>query len=306
MDAFAEGSRDSSIGHRRRREVSRFLLLAGALILPLAGVGCRGAGETTDLMVPRSWRGNPWGPEANAARARGDLPVIPFNDDMVAWERWGRHYLRDGDILFRMGDARAALGLFPFSKISAGIAASRFSHSGIVAMEGGEPVVYDTTTTGPQRQPFSVWLLDTRGCFGIKRPRPEYQTLAPKAVAFCRAVYHAQTPFDFDMQMGDERLYCIELTERAYREAGLPLSHPIRLDHLPRYDEHPWSVRLMKLFTQMVPHQLAYVIGNDTIGIWSSPSLELVYEAPDARSPGSPRPGPPAPSPQTLQVRPDR
>ena len=41
----------------------------------------------------------------------------------------------------------------------------------------------------------------------------------------------------------------------------------------------------MKLSTSMVPHQLAYVIGNDAIGIWSSPSLELVYEAPHAKPP---------------------
>ena len=49
-----------------------------------------------------------------------------------------------------------------------------------------------------------------------------------------------------------------------------------------------WSntiVRLMKLFTPMVPHQQAYVIGNEALGIWSSPALELVYEAPHARPP---------------------
>jgi hypothetical protein len=42
----------------------------------------------------------------------------------------------------------------------------------------------------------------------------------------------------------------------------------------------------MRLFTSMVPQQRAYVIGNDSLGIWSSPALELVYEAPDARPPG--------------------
>jgi hypothetical protein len=236
-------------------------------------------------MVPRWWRGNPWGPLANEARRRGTIPTVPNNPDMAAWEDWGRRNLRDGDILFRMGDARAACGLFPFSKVSAAIACSRFSHSGIVAIEGGQPVVYDTTTTGPQRQPFPIWVLDTRGSLGIKRPRPEYQALAPRAVEFCRAVYHAQVPFDYDMKMGDDRFYCIELTERAYRQAGLPLSRPIQLDHLPHYADHPWLVRLMKLATSMVPNQKAYVIGNDGIGIWSSPSLELVYESRDPRPP---------------------
>jgi hypothetical protein len=81
-------------------------------------------------------------------------------------------------------------------------------------------------------------------------------------------------------------MYCIELTERAYGSAGVPLSKPMRLDELPRYKEYPNIVRLMKRFTDMVPEQRAYVIGNDSIGIWSSPSLDLVYDAVDARPPG--------------------
>ncbi len=249
------------------------------------GLGCRGAGEATDTMVPRWWRGNPWGPAANAARVRGELPTVPNNPDMDAWAVWGKTHLREGDILFRMGDARAVLGLLPFSRISAAIAGSRFSHSGIVAFEGGEPVVYDTTTTGPQRQPFRIWVLDARGSIAVKRPKAPYQHFVPSAVAFCRAAYQAQVPFDYNMKLGDEKFYCIELTERSYRQAGLPLSRAIRLDQLPRYHDYPKVVRLLKRFTSMVPGQEAYVIGNESIGIWSSPALDLVYEAPDARRP---------------------
>ncbi len=268
-----------------RRFAPRRAMPILAVVAIVAAAGCRGAGETTDRMVPRSWKGNPWGPQANAARAAGTIPSVPNNPEMIAWEGWGRENLKDGDILFRMGDARAVMGLFPFSRVSAGIAASRFSHSGIVAIEGGLPVVYDTTTTGPQRQPFPIWLLDTRGSFAVKRPHDPTGEYGPKAVAYCRSVYEKQTPFDFNMTIGDDKLYCIELTERAYGSAGLPLSKPLRLDHLPRYNEYPKVVRLMQLFTSMVPEQLAYVIGNESIGIWSSPALDLVYESPHARPP---------------------
>jgi hypothetical protein len=227
------------------------------------------------------------------------MPMVPNNPEMTVWENWGRQNLKDGDIVFRMGDARAVLGLFPFSKVSAAIAASRFSHSGIVAVENGEPVVYDTTTTGPQRQPFQIWVLDTRGSFAVKRPRDPYGDRAAKAVEFCRAVYKSQTPFDFNMKLGDDQLYCIELTERSYQSAGLPLSQPLRLDNLPRYAEFPTITRLMRLFTKMEPDQKAFVIGNESIGIWSSPALELVYEAPHARPPLD---GPEASSP-TMTAR---
>ena len=266
-----------------RRSSARAKLAALAVMSAL--VGCRGAGETTDMMVPWSWHGNPWGPQANAARETGEIPVVPNNPNMDAWTAWARANLRDGDLVFRMGNARAFFGLMPFSRFSAAVAGSKYSHSGIVAIENGEPVVYDTSTGGPQRQPFAIWLLDATGAFAIKRPRLEYQQHASQAVAYCRNVYDTQVPFDTNMKLGDDKLYCIELTQRAYASSGLELSQSLRLDHLPRYHEFPKVVALVKVFTAMHPDQKAYIIGNEKLGIWSSPALETVYEAPNARPP---------------------
>src|SRR5688572_6371558 len=89
-------------------------ILAVAL---LSQAGCSSTGDLTGQMVPQSWRGNPWGPDAEAARRCGRLPSIPLNPPMSAWESWGKAHLRDGDIVFRMGDARVACGLYPFSRI---------------------------------------------------------------------------------------------------------------------------------------------------------------------------------------------
>jgi hypothetical protein len=193
--------------------------------------------------------------------------------------------LRDGDLVFRMGDARVAFGLYPFSRVSAEIAGSRYSHTGIVAREDGEAVVYDTTKSGPRRQPFPIWILDAPGRIAVKRPMPQYQHFVSQAIAFCRDVYRRQVPFDRGLTLGDDQLYCIELTERAYESAGLVLSRPIRIDHLPRYHEFPKAVGFARLFTSLRPDQSAFVIGNDSVGIWSSPALDLIYEAPDARLP---------------------
>ena len=268
---------------RRRAVRSRPRPLLAVALLALAG--CRGAGDVTSRMVPPGWKGNPWGPEAEAARRCGQIAPVPVSPTMAAWDAWGRRTLRDGDILFRMGDARAACGMFPFSRISAEMAGSRYSHTGIVAWEEGGPYVYDTTKTGPRRQPFAIWVLDTAGGLGVKRPRPADQRHIPAAVAYCRDVYLKQVPFDHAFGLGDDRLYCIELTERAYRSAGLPLSNPLRINELPRYQEFPNAVRLVRLFTSLRPEQQAYIIGNERVGIWASPALELVYEAPDAHFP---------------------
>ncbi|WP_254053395.1 YiiX/YebB-like N1pC/P60 family cysteine hydrolase [Singulisphaera sp. GP187] len=247
--------------------------------------GCLNTGDITGQMIPHSWRGNPWGPDAEAARRCGRLPSIPSNPSMSAWDAWGRGHLRDGDIVFRMGDARIACGLYPFSQISAEMADSRYSHTGIVAWENGEPVVYDTNKLGPRKQPFPIWVLDVAGGIAVKRPDANNQRFVSGALVFCRDTYQRQVPFDRRLSLDQDQFYCIELTERAYRSAGLVLSEPIRIDHLPRYQHFPKAVWFARHFSPVRPDQSAFVIGNDSIGIWSSRALTLIYEAPDARFP---------------------
>ena len=92
--------------------------------------------EPTDRLVP-GWKGNPWGPAAYHARETGELPPIPMTPVMIQWGQWGRRVLRDGDIVFRLGDARILFGYFPFSRFTANVSGSRYSHTGIVAVEGG-------------------------------------------------------------------------------------------------------------------------------------------------------------------------
>ena len=55
---------------------------------------------------------------------------------MAQWDRWGQTVLRDGDIVFRLGDARTLGGCFPLSWFIATATGSRYSHTGIVADRG--------------------------------------------------------------------------------------------------------------------------------------------------------------------------
>jgi len=83
-------------------------------------------------------------------------------------------------------------------------------------------MVYDTTGSGVACQPFCVWVLDNVGNFGVKRLRPEDRHAIPRVLAYCRKVFHEQPPFDYELGLDDSRLYCVEMTEKAYRYAGLP------------------------------------------------------------------------------------
>ncbi len=121
------------------------------------------------------------------------------------------------------------MGRFPFSRFVANVSGSQYSHTGIVAIEKGEPVVYDTTKAGVRRQPFAVWMLDNVGPLGVKRLRADLQPHAAAAVRYCRQVFERQVPFDYDLGLDDKALYCVEMTEKAFRASGLPLSEPVRL-----------------------------------------------------------------------------
>jgi hypothetical protein len=242
----------------------------------------QGAAEATDWMRPATWTGNFWGPAATRARLTGELPPLPTNAAMARWVNWGRSVLRDGDIVFRLGDARALRGVFPLSQFIAKATGSPFSHTGIVAVEDGSPVVYDCSSAGVQRQPFEVWMLDCVGALGVKRLKLEHCRRIPGVIGYCRAKYEQQVPFDFGFHMDDAALYCVELTEKAFRSQGMALSEPVRIGDWEHLTGYPLTVLAIQYGTGLVldrpitTEQAVYLPGNERQGVWASPLLETV------------------------------
>jgi hypothetical protein len=235
--------------------------------------------EPTDRLIPERWQGNPWGPEATQARQSGEIPPIVMTEPMKQWDGWGKAVLRDGDILFRRGDAKLLLGHFPFSRFLSAVSNSRFSHTGIVAIEDGEVVVYDTTKAGVRRQPFYIWVLDNAGPFGVKRVRAQDRPYTSRAVAYCRELFAKQVPFDYELGVDDDAFYCVEMTEKAYRSNGMPLSEPLRLGDMERITRYPICVLVFLKLSNLSLDQPVYFPGNKNHGIWSSPRLVTVYES---------------------------
>ncbi len=248
--------------------------------------------EMSERMVPAGWTGNFWGPEATRARHEGRMSPIVATQHMAQWDRWGRQVLREGDILFRLGDARVGRGVFPMSRFLANASNSKFSHTGIVTIEQEGPVVYDTTRTGVARQPFCVWVLDNVGSIGVKRLKPEYRDRIPQVVAYCRSVFEKQLPFDYELSPDDNALYCVEMTEKAFRSAGLELSKPIRLGDMERASEFPVCMFGLQFASRYALKQpltfdsLVYFPGNENHGIWSAKQLMTIV--PPTWAPGHP------------------
>jgi hypothetical protein len=251
--------------------------------------------EPTDRLIPPGWQGNPWGPAATAARQTGKLPPIVMTPLMKQWDAWGRKVLKDGDIVFRRGDARILFGYFPFSRFIAKVSGSEYSHTGVVAIESGGPVIYDTTKAGVRRQPFSVWVLDNTGPIGVKRLRPDRRAHIPAIVAWCRKVFADQVPFDYELGLDDAALYCVEMTEKAFRSQGLALSAPVRLGDMENATKYPIRVFVIQALSAvsidkpLSLEQAVYFPGNERHGIWSSPYLETVYPPPPTADANSAR-----------------
>jgi hypothetical protein len=243
----------------------------------------RSVEDETDWMKPPIWSGNFWGPAATRARLAGQLPPLPMNAAMTQWNRWGREVLREGDVVFRLGDARALRGIFHLSWFIARATGSPFSHTGIVAVEDGSPLVYDCSAEGVRRLPFEAWMLECVGSLGVKRLKPEHRRHIPGVVGFCRAAFDQQVPFDFGFRLDDSALYCLEMTEKAFRSQGLKLSEPLRIGDWEHLSNFPITALAMADVTRLAVgrpitlDQLVYVPGNDRHGIWASPLLETVF-----------------------------
>jgi Permuted papain-like amidase enzyme, YaeF/YiiX, C92 family len=248
----------------------------------------QGAAEATDWMKPATWTGNYWGPAATRARMTGQLPPLPTNAEMTRWRSWGRKVLRNGDIVFRLGDARAVRGTFPLSRFIASATGSPFSHTGIIAVEDGCPVVYDCSSAGVQRQPFEVWMLDCIGAMGVKRLKPEHRDHIPGVLNYCRSKFEEQVPFDYEFRLDDSAFYCVELTEKAFRSQGLVLSEPVRIGDWENLSSYPLTALAAPSVTRlMLAHPISleqpvFLPGNDRQGIWASSLLETGV-APDPK-----------------------
>ena len=176
----------------------------------------------------------------------------------------------------RLGDIRVLWGFFPLSRFIARATSSRFSHAAVVAVERGEPVVYDYAASGVQRLPFALSIADNIGAFGLKRLKPEQRRHIPGALAYCPRMFEAKVPFDRGFRPDDDRLYCTELVEKAFRSAGLPLSEPVQIGDWKNLGQFPLTTASILaasaclLDAPITLDQPVYLPGDDRQGLWGS------------------------------------
>ena len=185
------------------------------------------------------------------------------------------------------GRRRVLFGYFRFSRFVASADNSAFSHTGVIAIENGEPVVYDTTKAGVACQPFGVWILDNVGALGVKRLRPELRGAVPKILAYCKKVFEQQVPFDYELGPDDFEALLRRDDREGVCAAGVALSEPIALGDMERANEFPLSMLGLHYASGWVLDQpisfqdRVYMPGNDHHGLWGSPFLVTIFPATD-------------------------
>src|SRR5207237_7550654 len=101
-----------------------------------------------------------------------------------------------------------------------------------------------------------------------------------------------QVQFDYELSPDDRALYCVEMTEKAFRAAGLKLSDPIRLGDMERAPEFPvcmFGLRFASRYALPRPltfDSLVFFPGNERHGIWSA--KQLMTAIPPTYAPGYP------------------
>ena len=126
-------------------------------------------------------------------------------------------------------------------------------------------------------------MLDSLGPLGVKRLKPEHRNHIAGVIDFCRSAFERQVPFDHGFRMDDDSLYCLELTEKAFRSQGLALSEPVRIGDWEYLARLSLTALLIPPVTGLVLdrpitlEQPVYVPGNERNGVWASPLLETVF-----------------------------
>ena len=277
----------------RRRGPTRWFHLVACLLPALSTPACSLPRSPTMAAVPPEWRhGNPFGPEANAARANGTLGINGEIPRAEEWTAFAKANIATGDILFRRGQSCTLTGNLT-SLVLAAVNDGRFSHIGIAKWEGEQLWIYDVETEGVRKVPFVLWMLDVAGNeLAIKRLHPEYRDRIPKALAFCDDAYQRHVEFNFSLSPDDQRYYCSEMVEKAFRSAGLQLSEPVKISRLPGYNRCLLFVPCVELYMGVDVNNSIFALGNEHYGTFASPFLELVYEGPEADKPERGKPEP--------------
>lgn len=187
-----------------------------------------------------------------------------------------RSVVQRGDIIFRLSNASVAGNLINFSQSVAELSDSEFSHAVLViSADKDGALLADVTAHGVERRYLIDWHMDCSSNIVVKRLRPEYRYLIPKAMRELENVVESDNLYDRRFTPDDDVFYCTELVDHVFRKIDHPLAKRIRVNQLPHYN---LFVAICCGIGGINADNEVVVVGNDKIGLFSSPMLEKVID----------------------------
>lgn len=184
--------------------------------------------------------------------------------------------LQEGDIIFRLSDARVLNNKISFSRLIADLCKSDFSHAALVYKITDEGVIIaDVSILGIERKFLRDWYIDETTNVVVKRPKPQYQKYKPKVLEELHRLVEKDVLYDEHFTIDDDKYYCTEVVDHCFRVAGLPLADAIKIKNLPAFN---LVHSLASVIAQVDVNTEVIVAGNDNIGLFSSPFLETVID----------------------------
>lgn len=219
------------------------------------------------------------------------------NPHRDAWNAWACNHLQSGDIVFLRGECRILMDLVDFSEFVTQLTGSPWSHVGLVVVEDREVVVYDIVSAGTRRLTFGAVMSDPLVHVAeVCRPMGETAEAIPQAAAFAQEQHRRGVRFDHQFRHDNDRLYCSELVEAAYRAGGVELSQPVKIADLPGYGKDRRVEAVLHRVVGIDADQAVYLPGNADRGLRAHSDLQQIAlirdtrQSPDvALSPGESR-----------------
>jgi uncharacterized protein YycO len=185
-----------------------------------------------------------------------------------------KQFIKPGDIICRQGNAYL-LGIW-LSGLISDLTQSKYSHASMV-VEVGDKVVFAEVDTDVYPLNASEWIKDSLGDdLLVLRPKISLEAVQ-KAVDSAKSILGIGHKFNFGFVPHPSKRYCVELIQEAYKEAGIDLCPQTRLNKMPGWRN--WH-RLVLLLNGIKPTTSVWVVGNEEIGLLSSPILEVIKVIP--------------------------
>ena len=208
---------------------------------------------------------------------------------MARWDRRGRQVLRDGDIVFRRGDARLAHGFFPMSRFWPTAATAPFRIPGSFRSKWMDRLCMTRLAPAWPASRSASGPSTTSVGWGS---RVEAEHKARSIVAYCHQCIAEQIPFDYELVRRRQGPLLRGVTEKAFvRPAS---SSPTRSgwatwSALSEFPICMFGLQFASRFQLERPltfDSLVYFPGKERHGIWSAKQLMTVV--PPTFAPGYP------------------